>query len=153
MNALKPGWQRLVDEANRQNVESGETPTRPATEEQIVSLRRRASEHELAVNEDFLTFLRYANGIVHNGLTVPRAGLNPDPNTCKGLDDFVIYNDRTSFIEIGPVYGNSDDTYYVLYPDGKFRRLGAGDPGCVLSTHDTFFDMLTDALAMAVGGD
>lgn len=30
------------------------------------------------------------------------------------------------------MYGNIDDVYYVLYPDGKFRQLGAADPDYLL---------------------
>ena len=108
-------------------------------DEEIASLQRRATERGLLIDEDFLGFLRYANGIVYNGLTIPRAGLNPDPTTFEGLDDFVIYNEKTAFIEEGPAYGNRDDEYYVLYPDGKFRRLGAGDPAAYLrrTTHSS----------------
>ena len=147
MNVSELTWQQLIDAANKRDVKRGDAPTQPATDQEIASLRRRAAECGLAVDDGFLAFLRYANGIVYNGLTIPRAELDPSR---QSIDDFVIYNDRKSFIEEGPVYGNSDDEYYVLYPDGKFRRLGAGDPDYVLSTHDTFFDMLTEGLQMAV---
>ena len=147
MHVSELTWQQLVDKANKGRLESGETLVRPATNDEIASLRRRAAECGFAVDENFLAFLRYANGISYNGLTIPRAEIDPSR---RSIRDFVIYNDRKSFIEEGPVYGNIDDEYYVLYGDGKFRRLGAGDPDYVLSTHDTFFDMVPEALQMAV---
>lgn len=144
--SLKADWQKLIDVASRADIESGESPSLPATDEEIDSLRQRAAQNGLKLDEDFVTFLRYTNGFGFNGLTIPGAELDP------GYHDFVSYNVRqSSIIDVGPVYGNLDDTYYVLYPDGKFRRLSAGDPDYVLSTHDTFFGMATEALAMAVG--
>lgn len=96
-NASKPKWQRMVDEGRR-NLSDRFAPIEPqalATPEEIASLRWRAAERGLALDESYLNeLLPYSNGIAVNGMGIPGALLDPRP---RAMDDFVGYNERKSF--------------------------------------------------------
>jgi len=67
--------------ARRILVEGAGSVETPATPEEIASLRRRAAERRLTLDQHYLNaFLPYSNGIVINGLSIPGAQLTPHAN-------------------------------------------------------------------------